>query len=86
MMDLPAPKIFLTSADIAAVMGISVRQAQYTLNMFEQQGQVVRNGRVKMVDINVISRYLSEQDGADLKQRKRDIQDFLREYRMEAAK
>lgn len=50
--------------------------------MFEQQGQVVRNGRVKMVDINVISRYLSEQDGADLKQRKRDIQDFLREYRM----
>ncbi len=83
---MPAPKIFLTSADIAAVMGISVRQAQYTLNMFEQQGQVVRNGRVKMVDINVISRYLSEQDGADLKQRKRDIQDFLREYRMEAAK
>ena len=83
---MPAPKIFLTSADIAAVMGISVRQAQYTLNMFEQQGQVVRNGRVKMVDINVISRYLSEQDGADLKQRKRDIQDFLRDYRMEAAK
>ena len=83
---MPAPKIFLTSADIAAVMGISVRQAQYTLNMFEQQGQVVRNGRVKMVDINVIIRYLSEQDGADLKQRKRDIQDFLREYRMEAAK
>ena len=83
---MPAPKIFLTSADIAAVMGISVRQAQYTLNMFEQQGQVVRNGRVKMVDINVISRYLSEQDGADLKQRKRDIQDLLREYRMEAAK
>lgn len=83
---MPAPKIFLTSADIAAVMGISVRQAQYTLNMFEQRGQVVRNGRVKMVDINVISRYLSEQDGADLKQRKRDIQDFLREYRMEAAK
>ena len=83
---MPAPKIFLTSADIAAATGISIRQAQYTLNMFEQQGQVVRNGRVKMVDINVISRYLSEQDGADLKQRKRDIQDFLREYRMEAAK
>lgn len=83
---MPAPKIFLTSADIAAVMGISIRQAQYTLNMFEQRGQVVRNGRVKMVDINVISRYLSEQDGADPKQRKRDIQNFLREYRMEAAK
>lgn len=83
---MPAPKIFLTSADIAAATGISIRQAQYTLNMFERQGQVVRNGRVKMVDINIFSRYLSEQDGADPKQRKRDIQEFLREHRTEAAK
>lgn len=30
---MPAAKIFLTSADISAVMGISIRQAQYTLNM-----------------------------------------------------
>lgn len=26
---MPAPKIFLTSADIAAATGVSVRQAQY---------------------------------------------------------
>ena len=78
---MPAAKIFLTSADISAVMGISIRQAQYTLNMFEQRGQVVRNGRVKMVDINIFSRYLCEQDGADPKQRKHDIQEFLREQR-----
>ena len=82
---MPAPKIFLTSADIAAATGISIRQAQYTLKMFEQRGQVVRNGRVKMVDINIFSRYLSEQDGTDPKQRKRDIQDFLREQKMEVA-
>ena len=69
------------SADIAAATGISIRQAQYTLNMFEQRGQVVRNGRVKMVDINIFSRYLCEQDGADPKQRKHDIQEFLREQR-----
>ena len=82
---MPAPKIFLTSADIAAATGISIRQAQYTLKMLEQRGQVVRNGRVKMVDINIFSRYLSEQDGTDPKQRKRDIQDFLREQKMEVA-
>ena len=76
---MPAAKIFLTSADISAVMGISIRQAQYTLNMFDQRGQTVRNGRKKMVDLNIFSRFLSEQDGADLRERKRDIQEFLRE-------
>lgn len=64
---MPAAKIFLTSADISAVMGISIRQAQYTLNMFDQRGQTVRNGRKKMVDLNIFSRFLSEQDGADLR-------------------
>ena len=43
---MPAAKIFLTSADISAVMGISIRQAQYTLNMFDQRGQTVRNGPI----------------------------------------
>lgn len=47
---------------------------------------MVRNGRVKMVDINIFSRYLCEQDGADLKQRKHDIQEFLREQRTRVAK
>ncbi len=50
---MPAAKIFLTSADISAVMGISIRQAQYTLNMFDQRGQTVRNGRKKMVDLRI---------------------------------
>lgn len=75
---MPAAKIFLTSADISAVMGISIRQAQYTLNMFDQRGQTVRNGRKKMVDLNIFSRFLSEQDGADLRERKRDIQESCR--------
>ena len=82
---MPAAKIFLTSADISAVMGISIRQAQYTLNMFDQRGQTVRNGRKKMVDPNIFSRFLSEQDGADLRERKRDIQEFLREAKKEVA-
>lgn len=78
---MPAPKIFLTSADIAAATGISIRQAQYTMNMFEQKGQVVRNGRVKLVDIGIFSRYLCDQDGTDPIQRKIDIQNFLREHK-----
>lgn len=83
---MPAAKIFLTSTDIAAATGISLRQAQYMLNMFDLRGQAVRNGRIKMVDLNIFSRYLSEQDGADPKERKRDIQEFLRETKKEAAK
>ena len=81
---MPAAKIFLTSADISAVMGISIRQAQYTLNIFDQRGQTVRNGRKKMVDLNIFTRFLSEQDGGDLRERKRDIQEFLRETKKEA--
>ena len=81
----PTPKFTPASADISAVMGISIRQAQYTLNMFDQRGQTVRNGRKKMVDLNIFSRFLSEQDGADLRERKRDIQEFLQEAKKEAA-
>lgn len=83
---MPATKLFLTSADISAVTGISLRQAQYVLNMFEKRGQAIRNGRIKLVDINILSRYLSEQDGTDPKQRKKDIQEFLKEQKLEALK
>ena len=53
--------------------------------MFDQRGQTVRNGRKKMVDLNIFSRVLSEHDGTDLRERKWDIQEFLREAKKEAA-
>ena len=79
---MPAPKIFLTSSDIANVTGMSVRSAQNLLYMFARKGQVVRCGesnRGRMVDINIFVSYLCEQDGADPEQRKKDIKDCLRE-------
>ena len=78
---MPAPKIFLGSDDIALLMGISRREAQYMLNMFEQRGQTIKNGRVKLVSISIFSRYLAEQDGQDPINHKNDIKDFLRERR-----
>ena len=79
---MPAPKIFLTSSDIASVTGMSVRSAQNLLYMFARKGQVVRCGesnRGRMVDINIFVSYLCEQDGADPEQRKKAIKDCLRE-------
>jgi hypothetical protein len=83
---MPAAKIFLSSADIAAATGISKRQAQYLLTMFEQREQVIRNGRSKLVSIDVFSRYLSEQDGADPFEHKQEIKSFLREQKREAVR
>ena len=65
---MPAPKIFLTSSDIAEVTGMSVRSAQNLLYMFARKGQVIRCGdsnRGRMVDINIFVEYLCQQDGAD---------------------
>lgn len=79
---MPAPKIFLTSNDIADITGMSVRSAQNMLCMFARSGQVVRCGdsnRGRMVDINIFVRYLCEQDGADPKERKKDILECLKE-------
>lgn len=79
---MPAPKIFLNSSDIAAVTGMSLRSAQNMLSMFAMKGQIFRCGkssRGQMVDINIFVRHLCEQDGADPKERKREITDCLRE-------
>jgi hypothetical protein len=79
---MAAPKLFLTSNDIADVTGMSVRSAQNMLCMFADKGQVVRCGdsnRGRMVDINIFVKYLCDQDGADPKERKKDILECLRE-------
>lgn len=78
---MPAPKIFLSSEDIAEFMGISRREAQYLLTMFEKRGQIVRNGRVKLVSVGIFSIYLSAQDGQDPSYHKNEIKDYLREKR-----
>ena len=78
---MPAPKIFLNTADIALITGISLRSAQNMLKMFEMQGRTVRSGntsRGRLVGINHFVNYLCEQDGEDPAQRKRDIMECLK--------
>lgn len=78
---MPAPKLFLTVKDIVAVTGFGIREAQYMMRMFTMKGKTVpigRGGKIRAVDLNVLARYLSEQDGVDIKERKREIVEILR--------
>ena len=79
---MPAAKLFLSSADIAGITGMSLRSAQYMLNAFDKRGQAVRvqgKSRNKLVDIDLFTQYLCDQDGQDPKIRKRGILDYLHE-------
>ena len=79
---MPAPKLFLSSTDIAAVTGVCQKTAQNMLAMFAMRGQTVKSGRSnrgRLVGINIFVNYLCEQDGEDPKQRKKDVMELLRE-------
>lgn len=79
---MPAPKLFLSSADIAAVTGVCRKSAQNMLAMFDMNGQTIKSGksnRGRLVSINHFVTFLCSQDGEDFDTRKRDIMDLLRE-------
>lgn len=79
---MPAPKLFLSTADISAVTGICRRSAQEMMAVFNTRGQTIKSGkstRGQLVGINAFVRFLCEQDGEDPAQRKKEIMDILRE-------
>lgn len=79
---MPAPKLFLDSSDISGITGMSLRSAQYLLNLFDNRGQAVRYrsaSRSKLVDIDIFVNFLCSQDGKNPKERKQGILDYLRE-------
>lgn len=79
---MPAPKLFLTSTDISGITGMSLRSAQCLLNAFDKRGQTIRYShasRSKMVDVDLFTQYLCDQDGQDPKVRKRTILEYLKE-------
>lgn len=79
---MPAPKLFLSTADISAVTGMCRRSAQDMMAVFQMRGQTVKSGKTsrgQLVGINTFVRYLCEMDGEDPTQRKKDIMDLLRE-------
>lgn len=83
---MPAAKLFLSSDDISAITGVSLRRAQEILCMFDMRGQVIRNGRRRLVDVNNFCCYLSDQDGIDVEARKKDVMNVLREMKKERGK
>lgn len=79
---MPAPKLFLTSTDIAGITGMSLRSAQELLKAFDKRGQTIHYShasRSKMVDVDLFTQYLCDQDGQDPKVRKRNILEYLKE-------
>lgn len=79
---MPAPKLFLTSADISGITGMSKRSAQYVLNALDRKGMTVHyqhGTRSKLVDVDLFTAYLCEQDGQDPAVRKKGIMEYLRE-------
>ncbi len=81
---MPATKLFLTSADIAGLNGICLRSAQYMMRMFRKKGLTVMRGmtsRWQMIDIDTYVAFMCEQDGADPKQRRAYVVDYLKNAR-----
>lgn len=62
---MPAPKLFIGPKEIANLMCISIREAQYTMKMFELAGRTVKFGRLQRVSIKAFADYISAQDGSN---------------------
>ena len=79
---MPAPKMYLTTHDIAGLNGICLRTAQYMMRMFTNKGLTVSRGltpRGRRVDIDTYVKYMCDQDGSDPKRRKENIREYLKE-------
>ena len=62
---MPAALVYVGSREISCLLGISIREAQYQLNMFESKGKVLRFGKLKKVALRTLTDYVCEQDGSD---------------------
>lgn len=69
--------VYIGSAEIATVLGISVREAQYKLKAFEMAGMTVNNGRKKLISVRRFAGWLAAQDGSDINSLIADIRESL---------
>lgn len=78
---MPAPKrLYMDSREIAAITGVSLRQAQEWMRKFEQDGHTIRNGRSRLVLVDAFAAYLTQGAENDHLKRKHEIQSALQEY------
>lgn len=58
---MPAPKRrFYSAKDIQEILGISKGKANAIMHMFEYRGQLLRDGRLMRVEIQVFEDWISE--------------------------
>ena len=84
---MPAPKrLYMNSREISGVTGVSLREAQDLLCMFEQQGNTIRSGRSRLVSVDAFAMFLCGDRPDDYLKRKYELQDVLMEYDREKRK
>lgn len=62
---MPAPTLYIGSGEIAGLLRISRREAQYMMAMFRDKGLTINVGRICRVSLKTFARFISEQDGSD---------------------
>lgn len=69
--------VYIGSAEISKVLGVSLRDAQYKLKAFELSGMTINNGRKKLISVRRFASWLAEQDGSDVNSLIADIREAL---------
>ena len=62
---MPAPRVYIGTAEIAALLSVSDREAQRIMKVFELRGQTAMTGRLRRVSLKTFARFISDQDGSD---------------------
>lgn len=75
---MPAPTLYIGSGEIAGLLRISRREAQYMMAMFRDRGQTVNEGRISRVSLKTFARYLAAQDGSDAADTFNDLKQALK--------
>lgn len=73
---MPAPKRrYYSTQDVMEIMGVGKTRATQYMHMFEQRGQLFRDGKLMRIRIDVFESWLSEKDGSicDITASKRNV-------------
>lgn len=61
MEPIPAPKKrFYSTKDVMEILGISKSKANAIMHMFENQGKLLREGKLMRVEVSVFEKWLAD--------------------------
>lgn len=61
-------QMYYSSQDIQTILNIGKRKANEILHMFEQRGELFRDGRTLRVRIDYFNNWLDRKDGPEVRQ------------------